>query len=328
MPRAVALFSGGLDSTLAILLVQRQGIEVQALNIRTTFDCCRAPAAQLAHQLGAKLTVLSVAEDYIDVLRNPTHGYGRGVNPCVDCRIYMAKMAKRFMEDMDACLVITGEVVGQRPMSQKKRDLSIIEEQSGLQGRLLRPLSAKLLPPTLPEKQGIIDRSRLKAFSGRNRTSLMRLAQELGLKQTPQPSTGCALTEVTFAPRVRDLWDHNVNASLRDLELLKLGRHIRVDTQIKAVVGRDATENAALALFFEQEASCHMAYLHPENFLGADVLVTGRIDEQSIELATGLVLRHSKNHDSSIAKIRVTHRNKTRSITAQRLPEDRLFRPL
>jgi hypothetical protein len=328
MPKAVALFSGGLDSSLAILIVQRQGIDVHALNIRTPFDCCRAPAAQLAHQLGTKLTVLSVNDDYIDVLRRPVYGYGKGINPCVDCRIYMAKMAKRLMEDIGACLVITGEVVGQRPMSQKKRDLTIIEEQSGLQGRLLRPLSAKLLPPTIAEEQRVIDRSELHAFHGRGRSGLIELAHEFGLKQIPQPSTGCALTEVTFAPRVRDLLDHNANTSLRDLELLNLGRHIRMDSQIKAVVGRDAKENAALALFFEHEASFDMAYLHPQNFLGADVLVTGRIGEESIRLATGLVLRHSRNHDPSNAQIQVTHRKKTWLMTAHRLPEDGSFRPL
>jgi hypothetical protein len=307
VPKAVALFSGGLDSTLAILMLQDQGFEIEALNIRTTFDCCKAPAAQVAHDLGVGLTVLSVGDDYVDLLREPLHGYGKGVNPCVDCRIYMAKMAKRLMEDVGACVVITGEIVGQRPMSQKKRDLALIETQSGLKGRLLRPLSAKLLPPTIPEDQGLIDRQRLCAFEGRNRSKLIELAQRFDLEKIPQPSTGCALTEVTFAPRVRDLMEHDAHASRRDFELLNVGRHIRLDEHTKVVIGRNASENASLELFFQRASRENSAYLHPESFLGPDVLVVGRITDAAIQFAAALVLRYSNKSEPHRAMVRVEH---------------------
>jgi hypothetical protein len=328
MPKAVALFSGGLDSTLAIRVLQEQGLDVEALNIRTTFDCCRTPAAQAAHNLGVQLTVLSVGDDYLDVLRKPSYGYGKGINPCVDCRIYMGRMAKSLMEASGACVVITGEVVGQRPMSQKKRDLAVVEKESGLEGRLLRPLSAKLLAPTTPEQEGLIDRERLYAFSGRSRSQLINLARRYGLREIPQPSTGCALTQVTFAPRVRDLMEHDAGTSRWDFELLNVGRHIRLDEHTKIVIGRNATENASLELFFQREAASESAYLHPDNFLGADALVVGRITHRAIRLAGATVLRYSKRFDPNHALVRVTHGDTTRVIRAQPMPEANTLKPL
>jgi tRNA U34 2-thiouridine synthase MnmA/TrmU len=328
VPKAVALFSGGLDSTLAILVLREQGIDIEALNIRTTFDCCKAPAGQTAHELGVRLTVLSVGDDYVDLLREPSHGYGKAVNPCVDCRIYMARMAKRLMEDVGACVVITGEIVGQRPMSQKKRDLALIESRSGLKGRLLRPLSAKLLPATIPEEEGLIDRQRLHAFEGRSRSKLIELAQRYGLEKIPQPSTGCALTEVSFAPRVRDLMDHNAEASRWDFELLNVGRHIRLDEHTKAVVGRNASENASLELFFRRASRANSAYLHPESFLGPDVLVVGRITEKAIQFAGALVLRYSKKSEPQNALIRVEHGDATTVLRAEPIEQANSVRPL
>jgi hypothetical protein len=225
-------------------------------------------------------------------------------------------------------MVITGEIVGQRPMSQKKSDLANIERRSGLGGRLLRPLSAKLLPPTVAEKEGLVDRRKLYGFSGRKRSQLVRLARELGLKEIPQPSTGCALTEVSFSSRVRDLMEHDADASRWDFELLNLGRHIRLNPDTKAVVGRNAAENAALESYFVRgrEGSC--AYLHPENFLGPDVLVVGPITEEFIGLAVALVLRYSKTYDPTHALVRVTHGGVTRVMLGEPTGEADSLSPL
>ena len=253
MPRAVVLFSGGLDSMLSLRILQEQGLEVEALNVRTIYACCRATAAQTAVAMGARLTVLSVGDDYLDVIRNPLYGYGKGVNPCIDCRIYMCRMAKQFMQEVGACVVATGEILGQRPMSQKRDHLRVIARRSGLEGRLLRPLSAKLLEPTVTEREGSIDRQRLYDFNGRGRKRLIELAHLLGVPQIPSPSTGCALTEPLFAPRVRDLMQHDPLAVRWDFELLSYGRHLRFDVQTKVVIGRNASENAALRSFALRE---------------------------------------------------------------------------
>lgn len=314
MPRAVALFSGGLDSTLAIRIMQEQGFDVDALNVRTTFDCCRVPAAQAAAELGVRLTVLSVADDYLDVLRKPSFGYGKGVNPCLDCRIYMCRMARRLMEEVDACVVVTGEILGQRPMSQKRRDLHIVADESGLSGRLLRPLSAKHLPPTLPEQEGIVDREKLYDFHGRRRRELVELAHRLGIREIPQPSVGCALTEVTFAPRVRDLIEFQPDASRWDFELLNVGRHLRLNAETKFVIGRNAEDNALLQALFTRSDASPSAMMHPETFLGPDVLIVGRVDEQAIAFAGGLMFRWSRSIDAADAQVLLTGKDFRRLI--------------
>ncbi|MES1213518.1 MAG: 7-cyano-7-deazaguanine synthase, partial [Singulisphaera sp.] len=218
--RAVVLLSGGLDSMLAVRILQRQGIEVEALNFRTTFTCCQDQAAQAAEELGVRLTVVSEQDDYLDVVRHPRHGYGRGANPCLDCRIYMFRIAARWMRESGAALVASGEVVGQRPMSQKKRDLALIAHRAGLTDRLVRPLSARLLPVTAPERELLVDRQQLYGISGRGRSELIALAREFGLKRIPQPSNGCALTEPGFAAKVHDLLGNDPEADRWHFELL------------------------------------------------------------------------------------------------------------
>ncbi len=322
MPRAVALYSGGLDSTLAIRIFQEQGWEVEALNIRTTFDCCRVPATQTASQLGVRLTVLSVADDYVEVIRNPSYGYGKGLNPCVDCRIYMCQMAKRFMEQVHACLVITGEILGQRPMSQKRQDLDVIATRSGLQGRLMRPLSARLLPPTIPEQKGLIDREQLYDFTGRERRPLIELAERLGIAKIPQPSTGCALTETSFAPRVRDLISMDSQAARADFELLNYGRHIRFDEQTKIALGRNAKENAALRTLFEQVVSPRWTLVQPRDFLGPDAVVVGAASEEALAFAGALLLRYAGIEDPAGAEVSVTRQSDTQVLRALPLPPD------
>ena len=314
MPRAVVLFSGGLDSTLAVRILQQQGFEVEALNIRTIFECCKARAAKAAADLDVRLTVLSVADDYLDVIRNPVHGYGKGVNACIDCRIHMCKMAKTFMEQVGACVVVTGEVLGQRPMSQRRWQVELIERKSGLEGRLLRPLSAKLLPPTVPERDGLIDRDRLYGFNGSSRKALIALGRQLGLRDIPQPSTGCALTEVTFAPRVRDLIKSHPTATRWDFELLNVGRHVRFDAKTKAVAGRNERENSLLRGFFQRADAPEPALLQPENFRGPYVIVVGNVRREAIELAAGFLLRFARRRDPKEAQVRLTYRGSSQVV--------------
>lgn len=314
--KAVALFSGGLDSMLAIRILQEQGFEVEALNIRTTFDCCKVPAAQAAADLGVRVTVLSVGDDYLELLRSPRHGYGKGCNPCVDCRAYMGRMARQLMEEVGACVVVTGELLGQRPNSQKRPQLDIVAREAGLQGRLLRPLSAKLLPPTIPELEGLIDREKLYDFTGRSRKPLIELAEKLGIHEIPTPSTGCALTEKTFVPRVKDLLDLQPDAGRWDFELLNTGRHMRFREGTKIVVGRDERENAVLQAFFRRLDAPEVALAEPENFVGPISLIVGQIDDESVAFAGALLIRYTRQCDPEDAFVRLCHGGEVRVFQA------------
>jgi hypothetical protein len=302
--RCVALFSGGLDSMLAVRIMQDQGVEVEVLNFKTIFTCCQDQAGRAARDLNVRLTTLAPEDDYLDLIKYPRFGYGKGANPCVDCRIYMFQRAKRYMEQSGAQFIISGEVVGQRPMSQKKRDLDVIAFHSHLEDLLLRPLSAKLLPPTLPERMGWVDRSRLYGIKGRGRRQLIELGKQLGLKEFPTPSTGCALTETLFAKKVHDLIHSEPDARRWDFELLKLGRHFRFDSQTKAVVGRNETENEQLDYHFHLPESRASSMLHPENFMGPRVLVVGPSSPSSLAFAVGLIMRFAKRFDPENALVR------------------------
>ena len=294
--RAVVLLSGGLDSILAIRILQLQDIEVEALNFRTTFVCCQDSAAQAAHRLGVRLSVIGEEDEYLDVIRKPEFGYGRGANPCVDCRIFMFQRARKFMEDIGASLVASGEVLGQRPNSQKRRNLLTIADRSGLKDYLLRPLSAKLLPETLAERQGLVDRGRLYDFVGRSRKGLIQLARDFQLSDLdmPSPSTGCLLTEPAFAPRVFDLLELNPKNSAWDFELLKVGRQIRFDNQTKVVIGRREAENMTIETLSRRADARTCALMIPDNFTGPSVLVVGDPSESALWFAGGLLARFSK----------------------------------
>jgi len=303
--RAVALLSGGLDSMLAIRILQAQGIEVEALNFRTTFTCCQDQAAQAAEELGVRLSVVTENEDYIELVRNPRHGYGRGANPCIDCRIYMFRMAARWMHEAGAALVASGEVVGQRPMSQKKRDLALIAHRAGLDDRLLRPLSARLLPPTLAEQMGQVDRGRLYGFSGRSRKGLIALAHEFGLRRIPAPSTGCALTEPGFAAKVHDLLGNDPAADRWQFELLKVGRHVRLNQATKVILGRRADENDRLRHLFAQAGATPRELLTPENFMGPTALIVGSTGAAERQFAGNLLVQYGKSAGVMLPLVRV-----------------------
>ena len=294
-PRAVALLSGGLDSMLAIRIMQDQGIEVEALNFRTIFTCCKDESAQAARDLGVRLTVVGQEDDYLDLIKTPRYGYGRGANPCVDCRIYMFERAAQFMNQVDASFLVSGEVVGQRPMSQKMSDLRLIGRDTRLEDLLLRPLSAKLLPPTLPERNGLVDRERLYDFQGRSRKGLIALARQYGFPAIPTPSTGCILTERHFGGKVHDLIEFDPQARRWSFELLKVGRHFRYDAATKVVLGKDEAQNEMLRqMGASAEASANVV-LEPANFTGPTALVEGAYRESAARYACGLILRYTKH---------------------------------
>ena len=247
--KAIVLLSGGLDSTLAVQLLLDQGVEVLALNFTSPFCTCSPKkeggchlASQVAVDLGVPIRVLAKGKDYLELVRNPKHGHGKGMNPCIDCRIYMLRKARELLSEEGAGFVVTGEVLGQRPMSQHKRALRVVEQESGLEGLLLRPLSAHLLEPTIPELQGVVDREGLLAFQGRTRRPQLALARSKGMDLFGCPGGGCLLTDRVIAARIRDLFDHREEFELEDVRLLLLGRHYRLNERLKAIVGRNEAE--------------------------------------------------------------------------------------
>ena len=309
--RCIVLLSGGLDSMLAIRIMQEQGVEVEALNFKTIFTCCQDQAGQAARDLGVRITVVGQEDDYLDLLKNPQFGFGKGANPCVDCRIYMFERARRFMEQIQADFIVSGEVVGQRPMSQKRRDLDIISHHSDLEDLLLRPLSAKLLHPTLPEREGWVDRQQLYDFQGRSRKGLIALAKQLGLQDIPTPSTGCSLTEPRFSQKVFDLMRAPTESRRWDFELLKVGRHFRHDVYTKVIVGRNDAENNHLQYLHGQPEASSNALLFPENFNGPQAMIVGPLNDEVLAFAGALTLRYARRFDPDNALIRVHGRAQT-----------------
>ncbi len=268
--KAVVLVSGGLDSTLAALLLKEQGVEVHGIHFSTGFCLSEhkrtmsffgaaqgeaRPETQRAEtNLRVDVRNVDLGEEYLETVLHPKHGYGANINPCIDCRIMMLRKAKSYADEIGARIVATGEVIGQRPMSQRRDTMRIIEKESGLEGRLVRPLCAKRLPPTEPEKQGLLDRARLLDFCGRGRRPQMELIASKGITDYPLPAGGCCfLTDRNYAARFRDLVAHSAGRKLTrdDLVLLKTGRHFRLSPALKLVAARDEGECRFLELFSE-----------------------------------------------------------------------------
>ncbi|ACM18810.1 thiamin biosynthesis protein ThiI-related adenine nucleotide alpha-hydrolase superfamily protein [Geotalea daltonii FRC-32] len=295
--KALALLSGGLDSTLAVKVMLDQGIAVEALNFTSPFcTCtsknagCKSEAVRVAEEFGIPIKVMHKGLDYLEIVGNPRHGYGKGMNPCIDCRIFLLTKAREYMQASGAHFVITGEVLGQRPMSQRRDTLRVIERESGLEGLLLRPLSAKHFAPTIPEQEGWVDRDRLLAIQGRSRKEQMQLAEDLDVKNYPCPAGGCLLTEVSFVPKVKDVFDHSDSLNLRDFRLIKLGRHFRIGDRTKVIVGRDEAENNLL----ESAVQAGEATLRWEEGSSPLTVVTGKQDEALLEKAAKILLRYTK----------------------------------
>jgi hypothetical protein len=254
-PSVVMLLSGGLDSSLAVRLMLDQGLHVLALNFTSPFCTCSPKkgggcrmATRVAESMGIELRTMSKGVDYLRIVERPRFGYGRGINPCIDCRIYILRIAAEVMRETGALCVVTGEVLGQRPMSQHRQALDVIERESGLTGRLLRPLSAHLLEPTIPEQEGLIRRDQMLEMNGRSRAPQIALAKERGVEIFGCPSGGCLLTDPIIARRLRDVFDRCPGWDERDARLTTLGRHFRLKPDLKVILGRDASENSRLEL--------------------------------------------------------------------------------
>jgi tRNA U34 2-thiouridine synthase MnmA/TrmU len=297
--KAIALLSGGLDSTLAAKIILEQGIELEALNFLTVFcNCTHRGETCLASKkavegLGIPLRVLNVSEEYLAVVKHPNHGYGRNMNPCIDCRIFMLKKTKEYMETSGTSFIITGEVLGQRPMSQRREAMRLIEKEAGLEGFIVRPLSAKFLPATIPEERGWVDRERLLNISGRSRKPQIKMAEQFGIRDYPCPAGGCLLTDPGFARRMRDLMVHRPDFSLNDVHLLKIGRHFRLSPSIKLVVGRNEDDNQKIQAFSQDGDLLMMALGTP----GPLALLRGGTGSEEIEKAAAIAVRYGKAKD-------------------------------
>jgi len=295
MPKKiVALLSGGLDSQLAVRMMQKQGFEVSAVAIKTPFcdfDCgrgCGFEIRERADDLGVDLKTVYLGDEYIKMLKNPKYGIGAGMNPCIDCRSMMFEAAKKHMEEIGAEFVISGEVLGQRPMSQHMQALRTIDKETKLEGKILRPLSARLLPPTNAEKSGLIKREELGMIRGRTRRAQLDMAAEFGIEDPPNAGGGCLLTDPYFGRKAKDLFSHTETPSMNDIDLLKVGRHFRLDDATKLVVGRNANENMIIgALALDDDILLEVAdYMGPTSILR-------RGAREHLSLAASVTVRYS-----------------------------------
>lgn len=285
--KAIALFSGGLDSVLAIKLVESQGIECIAVNFSTPFYRVKN-LEKIKSDYGIDVLDVDISKEFIEVLKNPRHGYGSAINPCIDCKILMMKKAKEMMKEVGATFIVTGEVEGQRPMSQQKRTMNIIEREAEVKEILLRPLSALIFPETEIERKKIIDRSLLLNISGRSRRIQIELARKFNITEYEQPSGGCILTEKSFKDKLTDYFNHTKNIDNNELKLLKIGRHFRIGEN-KFIVGRNKIENDTL----HNLKSAADIEFSVKNFMGPVTILQGKPDEQSIKTAASLTLSYS-----------------------------------
>lgn len=317
--RALGLYSGGLDSTLACRVIAAQGIEVKALKFVTPFFdhhllSNRAEYRQEVHdKYGLDVELIDLSDGYIDLLKNPAHGYGKNFNPCIDCKIFMLTRARKLMETFQASFLITGEVLGQRPMSQRRDTLRVIERESGCEDILLRPLCAHRMEPTRPEREGLVDRVKLYGFSGRGRRPQMELAEEFGIKEYPAPAGGCVLTDPNLAARIERFYKGHFAIQQRDftvgdIQLLLVGRHFRLTDGSWFVLGRDQGENERISalrrpgdiLFFMPERPGPTGLLRASKESAQVDNITDKVKKCS-----GLVVRFGRKMDGELFPARV-----------------------
>ena len=295
--KAIGLLSGGLDSTLAVKIMLDMGIEVIALNFLSPFcTCtskkagCKSEALKASKQFGIKSKTIFLGEKYLEMVKNPKYGYGSNLNPCIDCRIMMFKGARQVMMDENASFIFTGEVLDQRPMSQRRDTMNIIERDSGLKGLIVRPLSAQFLKPTIPEIKGIIDRKCLLKIRGRSRKVQIALAEEKGVYDYPCASGGCLLTDFHFANRLKDLYRFQNPVSLNDTRLLKVGRHLRINDRCKIIVGRNKEDNEKLEKLIQPGDYIFRS----TQYKGSLVVAKGEIENGAMEIISAITAHYSK----------------------------------
>ncbi|HNW39454.1 MAG TPA: tRNA 4-thiouridine(8) synthase ThiI [Candidatus Omnitrophota bacterium] len=298
--KAIALISGGLDSLLAAKLICDQGCEVVGLHFKIPF--CKINIKKSFPDIGIKIIEVDLGQEFLKLIQAPHYGFGSNMNPCIDCKILMFSKARELMPELGAQFIITGEVLGQRPMSQTKQALKLIKYRSGLEDLLLRPLSAQFFPPSLAEKEGWVKREKLLNFNGRLRTPQMQLAHDLGLNNYATPAGGCLLTDPGFSKRLVELLEHQ-ELSLENLELLKIGRHFRLGSATRLVVGRNEGENNQLA-----GLACPGDYLFspPQDLAGPTCLARGVINPELIALASQITSAYTDVR--GLEKIEVLYR--------------------
>jgi len=321
MTRAIGLLSGGLDSMLAARLLVDQSIEVLGLAFVTPFF---GPdkARKAAEQLFIPLQVLDITAAHWAMLKNPRHGYGKHLNPCIDCHALMLQEAGKLLPRLDSEFLFTGEVLGQRPFSQTKPSLRAVEKTSGYGDLILRPLSARLLPETRPEREGLVNRSRLLDISGRSRKRQIALAAAYGLKDYPNPAGGCLLTDPLFSRRLRELWEHSADPEMREVELLKVGRHFRLNSRCKVVIGRNQKENDAI----EGRAGAQDGQARTLGYPGPVALLLGHPERADWEQAARLTAAYSDGPDGRLLTVQWTHGERAWNIQVPKLPKE-TFKP-
>ena len=308
--KAIALLSGGLDSILAVRLILEQGIKVTAIKFMTYFGCdagesgsCGHDVSGLSKEMGFELKLCHLGQDYINMVRKPKHGWGKNMNPCIDCRGMMLSWAKEYMATAKHNFIITGEVLGQRPMSQQRGNFAMIDKEVGLAGYILRPLSAKLLKPTIPEVEGLVDREKLLDISGRSRKRQYELAAKYGIKDFGQPAGGCLLTDPAYSVRLRDLFKYVPNTSVSDIELLKVGRHFRPNEKCKIIVGRNEQENITIDVLAENGD----ALLSLKDYMGPTAIIKGDFCEEEVRIAAALTVRYG-DVEGENAEVKIEHK--------------------
>ncbi len=319
--KALALISGGLDSLLAAKVILEQGVLLEGINFFTGF-CVeghthairqqerrrpkRNNALWVAEQLGIKLHIVDIVDEYKQVVLNPGHGYGANLNPCLDCKIFMVHKAHEWIRANSFDFIVTGEVVGQRPMSQRRDTMPVVARESGAEDLLLRPLCAKKLPATLPERQGWVDREKLHGFTGRSRKPQMELVRRYGIEDYAQPAGGCCfLTDASYSAKLADLWASRGSRDydLDDIMLLKVGRHIRPRPGFKLIVGREEGENNFLEGYRKR-----FVHLRTTSHRGPLVLIDGEVSEADLDLAARLTARFSQGRDAQSVTVTSTDR--------------------
>jgi tRNA-uridine 2-sulfurtransferase len=320
--RALGLSSGGLDSILSALVLRRQGIEVEWITFETPFFSPEK-AIRASKTTGIPLTIKNITEEYLAMLKNPHCGYGKNMNPCMDCHSLMFGIAGTIMKENGFDFLFSGEVLGQRPMSQTLSSLRYVEKHSGYEGYIVRPLSAKRLPVTMPEKEGLISREFMFGFSGRSRKPQAALAGEFGISDYPNPAGGCLLTDKGYSRRLKDLFEHQKYFSENELNILKYGRHLRLNQSTKIIVGRNQSDNENIERLFKQVSDI---MFNVNSFPGPTVVMPNGGSREIIILAASICGGYSKAPEYSPITVTAKTPKGTETIKVLAIPPSRISR--